>query len=73
VVVAKHCTAHHVEKLISKYRCVVRLKDTEAACTAYNNRQLSYHHDHDGGLVIKGRFPAEQGGVVRCPAQRQAT
>jgi len=64
LMIAKHGTAYHVEKLVSKYRRVVRLKDAEAACTAYDNRQLDYHYDCDGCLVIKGRFPAEQGALI---------
>ena len=35
-----------------------------AARTAYDNRQLSCYYDHDGSLVIKGRFPAEQGALI---------
>ena len=62
--IAKHGTAYHVEKLVSKYRRVVRLKDAEAACTAYDNWRLDYHYDSDGCLVIKGRFPAEQGALI---------
>ena len=62
--IAKHGTAYHVEKLVSKYRRVERLRDAEAACTAYDNRQLNYHYDCDGCLVIKGRFPAEQGALI---------
>ena len=62
--IAKHGTAYHVEKLVSKYRRAVRLQDAEAACTAYDNRQLDYHYDCDGCLVIKGRFPAEQGALI---------
>jgi hypothetical protein len=62
--IAKHGTAYHVEKLVSKYRRVVRLNDAKAACTAHDNRQLSYHYDADDCLVIKGRFPAEQGALI---------
>jgi len=64
LMIAKHGTAHHVEKLVSKYRRVERLRDAEAACTAYDNRRLDYHYDSDGCLVIKGRFPAEQGALI---------
>jgi len=62
--IAKHGTAYHVEKLVSKYRRVERLRDAEVACTAYDNRRLDYHYDSDGCLVIKGRFPAEQGALI---------
>jgi len=64
LMIAQRGTAHHVEKLVSKYRRVERLRDAEAACTAYDNRRLDYHYDSDGCLVIKGRFPAEQGALI---------
>jgi len=64
LMIAKHGTAYHVEKLVSKYRRVLRLQDAEAACKAYDNRRLDYHYDCDGCLVIKGRFPAEQGALI---------
>ena len=64
LMIAKHGTAYHVEKLVSKYRRVVRLRDAEAASMAHDNRQLDYHYDSDGCLVIKGRFPAEQGALI---------
>jgi len=62
--IAKHGTAYHVEKLVQKYRRVERLQDTEAACEVHDNRRLDYHTDVDGSLVIKGRFPAEQGALI---------
>jgi len=64
LMVATHGTAHHVEKLVQKYRRTKRLQDADAANEQYENRQLSYHYDHDGCLVIKGRFPAEQGALI---------
>jgi len=64
LMIAKYGTAYHVEKLVSQYRGVLRRRDAEAACTAYDNRQLNYYFDGDGSLVIKGRFPAEQGALI---------
>ena len=64
LMIAKHGTAYHVEKLVSKYRRVVRLNDADAARTEYDNRQLNCYTDWDGSLVIKGRFPAEQGALI---------
>jgi len=32
--------------------------------TRFATEGLSYHYDHDGSLVIKGRFPAEQGALI---------
>jgi len=64
LMIAKHGTAHHVEKLVRSYRRAERLQDTEAANEGHDNRQLSYHYDEDGCLVIKGRLPAEQGALI---------
>ena len=64
LMIAKHGTAHHVEKLVRLYRRAECLQDTEAAKERHDNRQISYHYDHDGCLVIKGRFPAEQGALI---------
>ncbi len=62
--IAKHGTAHHVEKLVRLYRRAERLQDTEAAKERHDNRQLSHHYDENGCLVIKGRFPAGQGKLI---------
>ena len=64
MMIAKHGTAHHVEKLVSKYRWAKRLQDTEAANEQYRDRELSHYYDHDGCLVIKARLPAEQGALI---------
>lgn len=64
LMIAKHGTAYHVEKLVSKTRRVLRTRDAAAACTAFDNRRLDYRYDYDGCLIIKGRFPAEQGALI---------
>jgi len=64
LMIAKHGTAYHVEKLVSKYRRCIRLQDADLARAQHDNRHLSYHYDADGCLVIKGRFPAEQGALI---------
>ena len=61
---AKHGTAHHVEKIVSKFRTAKRLQDTDLAQEQHDSRQLNYHYDDDGSLVIRGRFPAEQGALI---------
>lgn len=38
-------------------------QESDAARTALESRSLSWYHDDDGCLVIKGRLPAEMGGV----------
>ena len=64
MMIAKHGTAHHVEKLVAKGRMVKRLQDAGAADEQYRDRELSHYYDHDGCLVIKARMPAEQGSLI---------
>ena len=64
LMIAKHGTAHHVEKLVSKYRTASRFQDAQAADQQYRDRELSHYYDHDGYLVIKARLPAEQGAAI---------
>ena len=64
LMLARHGTAHHVEKAVSKYRAAKRLQDAEFANEQYNSREVTHYYDHDGCLVIKARLPAEQGALV---------
>ena len=64
LMIAKHGTAHHVEKLVSKYRTAKRVPDASSANEQYRGREVSHYYDHDGCLVIKARFPAEQGALI---------
>lgn len=64
LMIAKHGTAHHVEKLVSKYRTAKRVQDAAVANEQYRDRELSHYYDHDGCLVIKARLPAEQGALI---------
>jgi len=64
LMIAEHGTAHHVEKLVSKYRTAKRLQDAEIANEQYDMREVTHFYDHDGSLVIKARLPAEQGALV---------
>jgi hypothetical protein len=64
MMIATHGTAHHVEKLVSKYRGAKRVQDAALAEEQYRDRELSHYYDHDGCLVIKARLPAEQGALI---------
>lgn len=64
LMIANHGTAHHVEKLVSQYRRCKRLQDVDNANETHKNRELHCFHDEDGSLVIKARFPAEQGALI---------
>ena len=59
--IAKHGTAHHVERRVSLYRGCKRQQDNENANEAHKKRELQCHYDTDGCLVIYGRIPARAG------------
>ncbi len=64
LMIAHHGTAHHVEKLVAKFRGAKRAQETELANAQYRDRELTHYYDHDGSLVIKARLPAEQGALI---------
>ncbi len=64
LMIAEHGTAHHVERLVSKYRTARRLQEAEDADALHQSRELTHHYDHDGCLVIKARMPADQGALI---------
>ena len=64
LMIARHGTAWHVEKLVSKYSRAKRLQETEAANEQHASRELSYFYDDDGALVLNARLPAEQGALI---------
>lgn len=59
--IARHGTAHHVERLVSGYRRARQLADVNLR---HAERFVSWHTDDDGCLVIRGRLPADQGSLV---------
>ncbi|MCJ7558892.1 MAG: HNH endonuclease [Gammaproteobacteria bacterium] len=64
LMIARHGTAYHVEKLVSKFRRATREQDTDQANQQYADRQLSYYYDESGALIINARLPAEQGALI---------
>ena len=64
LMIARHGTAYHVETLVRKYRRAVRLQDADHARAQHDSRTLSYFFDEDDCLVLKGRFPPEQGALI---------
>jgi len=70
LMIARHGTANHVEKLVSKYSRCKRLQDTENANEQHKARELHYHYDENGGLVINARVPAEQGALILKALER---
>jgi len=64
LMIANHGTAHHMEKLVSKYSTCKRRQEKQNANQQYANRRLRYRYDVDGSLIIDGRFPPEQGALI---------
>ena len=64
LMIARHGTAWHVEKLVSKYSRAKRLQEAESANHKHASRELGYFYDDDGALVINARLPAEQGALI---------
>ncbi len=63
MMIAKHGTAHHVEKLVRLYRRECRLRAAQKE-GPNSSRALHYHTDDDGMLVIEARLSPEQGALV---------
>ncbi len=57
LMIARHGTASHMERLVRGYRRVGRSE----ALQQLSSRELSYYVDEDGTYVIRGRLTPEQG------------
>jgi Domain of unknown function (DUF222) len=64
LMIARHGTAAHVEGLVRSYRRVLRNESSAAANEMHASRELNWHWDEDGSLVIRARLPAECGALV---------
>jgi hypothetical protein len=64
LMIARHGTASHVEKLVRAYRQVERLQESARARTTHAQRALRWSFEDDGSMVITVRLPAEQGALV---------
>ena len=59
--IARHATASQLERLLRAYRSVVA---AEQAATGRPERWLVIEHDDDGSVLVRGRFPAEEGALI---------
>ncbi|MEQ8516364.1 MAG: DUF222 domain-containing protein, partial [Chromatocurvus sp.] len=57
LMIARHGTASHMERLVRSYRRVGRIEAREQL----SRRELTYYVDDDGSYVIRGRLTPEQG------------
>jgi len=62
--IARQGTASHVEEVVRRYRKVQRLAETAQAAKLQRTRQLRYHWDDDGTLILRARLPPEQGALI---------
>jgi Domain of unknown function (DUF222)/HNH endonuclease len=67
VALARHATASQLERLLRAYRGVVAAE--RAAAGGRPVRWLVVEHDDDGGVVVRGRFPAEEGALIVAALQ----
>jgi len=64
LMIARHGTAYHVEKLVSQYRRCKNQQEIANANKQYEKRELKCYYDYEGNFTIKGRMPAEQGAMI---------
>ena len=61
LMIARHGTASHVEKLVSQFRKVKRIEAMEAEIQRHDLRELDFYVDDDGSYVFRARLTPEQG------------
>ena len=62
--IALHGTAHHVETLVRAYRRATEAEELSREQRQQMHREVRYHWDDDGSLVLKARLPADVGALV---------
>ncbi len=65
LMIARHGTAAHVERLVRQYRKVKRIEALERDNERHALRELDWYFDDDGSFVMKGRFTPEQGMLIK--------
>jgi len=65
LMIARHGTAVHVERLVRNYRKVKRTEALEKENTRHAQRELHWYVDEDGYWVLRGRLTPEQGALVQ--------
>jgi Domain of unknown function (DUF222)/HNH endonuclease len=65
LMIARHGTAVHVERLVRNYRKVKRTEALKKENTRHAQRELHWYVDEDGYWVLRGRLTPEQGALVQ--------
>jgi len=61
LMIARHGTASHVERLVKHYRKVKRIEALEQENRRHALRELNWYIDDDGSYVLRARLTPEQG------------
>ena len=64
---ARHATAHQLERLLRAYHGVVAAERAAAGEPA--ERWITFDHADDGSLLLRGRLPAEEGALVMAAVE----
>jgi hypothetical protein len=64
LMIARHGTAEHVEKIVRAFRRAKNAEDLSRAAIQQVERSVTYSYDSDGSLVLRARLPAEVGAMV---------
>ena len=74
MMIARHGTASHVERLVKQFRKVKRIEALEQENQRHALRELNWFVDDDGSYVFRARLTPEQGERVarasKWPAMR---
>jgi hypothetical protein len=62
--IARHGTAHHVEKMVRHYRNAKNAEELSRDARQQLERAVTYSYDADGSLILRARLPAEVGAIV---------
>ena len=65
MMIARHGTASHVERLVRHYRRVKRSEALKEENSRHDFRELQVYAVEDGSFIIKGRLTPEQGALLK--------
>ncbi|MCZ6828801.1 MAG: hypothetical protein O7F73_04315, partial [Gammaproteobacteria bacterium] len=71
--IARHGTASHLEKVVSKYQSVQRSMEDKVEVEQEEARKLVYYQDDDGMWVIHAKLPPEAGSLLVKAIEAVAT
>ena len=65
MMIARHGTAAHVERLVRHYRSVERKEALKKENQRHDFRELQIYPVEDGSFIVKGRLTPEQGALLK--------